>query len=165
MKEIRDPRAKTYRKNFVSKALVPNIVYEQLKDLQGKNLTTVLDFGCGVDLYWPNKFREADIPCDGYDLSLSNTTRKDLLSSYCVIMVSNVLNVQAAHNQLAQTLRKILSFAARQSLIIWNYPPSPRKLDLTNEEMIEELRDMIWQEGADCQTREIAKNVYETIIL
>lgn len=57
----------------------------------------------------------------------------------CVLMASNVLNVQPSTEKLDETLDDIVSF--RPVLIVANYP-LPRKLGLTFDEMWERLDDM-----------------------
>lgn len=159
---MKDTRTKTYRKNFVGKAKVPNMVWNNLnKD----DKVTVLDFGCGKDAYWPKKFRkEKNILCDGIDLNCESSVGIPRLSSYEVVMVSNVLNVQETQEQLEETLKQIVSFCHYGSIIVWNYTESPRKMDLSTEQMRDEVRDAVWRHGWDSVTEEFGKNFFQTII-
>jgi hypothetical protein len=157
-----DSRVRTYRKNFVANARVPNIVYDQI----GFNYNgTILDFGCGYESYWPQKFRKYKrLHCDGFDLV--EHKYKPTLSYYDLVMVSNVLNVQETREQLNETINKIVSFCCKPlgSLIVWNYPETPRKMSLSVDDIKQEIKDVVWQKGLDCDTRELEKNVFETII-
>ena len=84
----KDPRTKTYRKNFTPKARVYHYAVDNVINKQRHD---VLDFGAGKHNFWADKLGREGYSCDGYDLSLADRTMRD---AYDVIMVSNVLNVQ-----------------------------------------------------------------------
>lgn len=157
-----DTRAKTYRKTFISKALIPKLAREILTESDRLWSSSILDFGCGKDMLTPNKWRAEKIFCDGCDLSIPNT--KPRLATYDVIMVSNVLNVQETNEQLEETINQILSFCHDGTQIFWNYPTQPRKLGLGILQVQEILFDLIWQNGLDYKSRTDEKQCFITTI-
>ena len=125
---MQDTREKTYRSHNVKRALVPQLALEILPSVEA----SVLDFGCGKDAYWVKNFMERGIDCDGIDLS-----RPDLSLSYGdedglydVIMLSNVINVQETLEQLTELLEAVARFCHSRTSIVWNYPNSPRKMNM-----------------------------------
>jgi len=157
-----DTRTKTYRKVFTPKALIPKLTREKLTESDRLFDASILDFGCGMGFYIPNKWREEKIFCDGCDLSLPNT--KTRLHSYDVIMVSNVLNVQETNEQLEETINEILSFCHDGTQIFWNYPKQPRKLNLGILDVQEILFDLVWQNGLDYRSVVEEKQCFITTI-
>ena len=156
----KDPRTKTYRKNFTPKARVYHYAVDNVINKQRHD---VLDFGAGKHNFWADKLGREGYSCDGYDLSLADRTMRD---SYDVIMVSNVLNVQQTRMQLRETLKQIIGFSKSGTLIVWNYAETPRKMStLTNDDM-EWLVEFWGQEkNYTVLTKEVQKNLYVTTLI
>ena len=158
----KDTRTKTYRKAFTPKALIPKLTREKLTESDRLFDVSILDFGCGMGFYIPNKWREEKIFCDGCDLSLPNI--KTRLHSYDVIMVSNVINVQETQEQLEETIKQILSFCHDGTQIFWNYPKQPRKLKIGIDQIQISFFDLIWENGLDYTNEAQAKQCFITTI-
>jgi hypothetical protein len=157
----KDPRTKTYRKNFTPKARVYHYAVDNVINKQRHD---VLDFGAGKHNYWADKLGREGYSCDGYDLSLTDRTMRD---AYDVIMVSNVLNVQETRIQLRETLKQIMCFSKPGTIVVWNYAETPRKMPtLTNHDM-EWLMEFQGQQSKDyvVLTKEVQKNLYVTTLI
>lgn len=161
MTETKDSRAKTYRKNFVGNAILPNKIFNRINKY---SKITLLDFGCGRDAHWVKRFRsELDVHCDGVDLDCDSHAA--WLESYDIVFASNVLNVQETEEQLEETIKEIVSFCNDRGNFEWNYPESPRKLNLSNKELIDKIKDVVWSMGYDCHTYQASgKNCFCTTI-
>ena len=161
-KFAKDSRTKTYRKNFVANAILPNKIFERVGPYAK---ATILDFGCGKDAYWVKKFRiETAVHCDGFDLDCDSKVAPRL-EHYSIVFASNVLNVQETEEQLEETLKQIVSFCSDRGNFEWNYPDNPRKLNIANKGMVERIKDVIWQMGYDCHTYQTeGKNCFCTIV-
>jgi len=132
-----DAREKTYRKAFVPNALVYKVAQVKIsKD------DRILDIGCGVDEYHPKRLRSHGYTCDGIDLSRPDLTAR---GKYDVILLSNVLNVQTNIKDLEDTLNLLMQYVNVGTTIIWNYPNTPRKMDITDDSMKAYVLDRIWQ--------------------
>jgi len=156
----KDPRTKTYRKNFTPKARVYHYAVDNVINKQRHD---VLDFGAGKHNFWADKLGREGYSCDGYDLSLPDRTMRD---AYEVIMVSNVMNVQETRQQLRETLKQIIRFSKSGTRIVWNYTESPRKMPtLTNHDM--EWLVEFWgkEKGYTVLTKEVQKNLYVTTLI
>ena len=162
-KFAKDSRAKTYRKNFVANAILPNKIFKRINKY---SKITLLDFGCGKDAYWAKEFRrELSVHCDGLDLDCNSSVGAPRLERYDIVFASNVLNVQETEEQLEETIKQIVTFCKNRGNFEWNYPDSPRKLNLDNKGMVEKIKDVIWQMGYDCHTYQTeGKNCFCTIV-
>ena len=121
-----------------------------------KHLTTriyplpvsILDYGAGKGCIQTNKLRAwrddklhfgpIRVRIFAYDFgkNKNNLLHIDLedYDPYDVIFASNVLNVQSSLTMLRSTLEEIKSFSG--GWFVFNYPQSPRKLNLTTKEML-----------------------------
>lgn len=133
-----DTRTKTYRSRFCQNALIPQLL-TRIFDLTDMS---VLDFGCGKDAYWVEKYRAEGINIDGIDLSRPDLTPKN---TYDIVMLSNVVNVQENVEQLSDLFNEVLKFNPKY--ILWNYPQSPRKIcdeNLhTTKNMMQKVLDLV----------------------
>lgn len=106
---------------------------------------TVLDFGSGYGqgLDWLKEHTEG-VEYFKYDLNpkWSNCSLYQLKAD--VIIASNVLNVQSNFTDLLSTLEDIKSFKrALCSPVVLNYPKEPRKMNLSNGEMLEIVKHIL----------------------
>jgi hypothetical protein len=109
-----------------SKALVPRLVRDYAKPSD-----TILDFGSG-----PKAMHTMDLRKDGfyvvpYDFGRNITPGihdpEALNFAYDFVFASNVLNVQSSQKMFDWTLGQIVSVMAPGGKLLANYPESPRK--------------------------------------
>lgn len=116
------------------RAVVPRYVAQYIN--KEENL---LDFGAGRDAVHTKWLRELGFEIVAYDFGdnvIEGLHDKDALNKkYSVIMASNVLNVQSSMNMLSGTLRQIYDSLEYGGKFVCNYPSSPRKMDLTANEL------------------------------
>lgn len=121
------------------RAIVPRYVAEHINKED-----SILDFGAGKGAVHTNWLREKGFNVTAYDFGdncIEGLHDKDALrKQYKVIMCSNVLNVQSSYVMLYETLCQINSSLEPGGEFICNYPASPRKTDLTANEVKEILK-------------------------
>ena len=132
-----------------STAIVPRYVRETFGDLQE---LWVLDFGAGKHAAHAVAMREAyasfDWYVDAYEFGanvvpgvhLSGPAQARVRGLYGIVYASNVLNVQSSSAMLQETVRNARSFLKYTGRFICNYPASPRKSDLTADDVEAVLR-------------------------
>ena len=123
------------------RAIVPKYVSEHLvKDC------SILDFGAGKDAVHTRWLREEGFNVTAYDFGtniIEGIHDKDALSKqYGVIMASNVLNVQSSMSMLLETLKQVYNSLEKGGVFICNYPASPRKMELTANDLTEILQSI-----------------------
>lgn len=131
----RSSGASAINKDGTIRAVVPLWVEKNV----GKN-KTILDFGagrwCTSTKYLKQKGFENIVP---YDLWCGDGDElldaQALERTYDVIFASNVLNVQSSLDMLYETLWQIWDALNYGGEFICNYPNSPRKMDLTVDEI------------------------------
>lgn len=148
-KEIREAN-KTARSNGASainpdgtiRAIVPNFIYKNIDKYRNK---TLLDYGSGKDPIHTKWLREQGLNVTAYDFGnncVEGIHDKDALyKRYDVVFASNVLNVQTSIHMLRITLNQIYNALKKHGTFIFNYPQTPRKLDMTEFELIKYIEE------------------------
>lgn len=102
----------------------------------------ILDFGAGIEAIHAVDLREQGYKVDAWDFG--DNFREGLHESnalakkYDVVYASNVLNVQTDMVMLHETLSQISRCC--DGKFIFNYPNSPRKMQLTKAQLIDEIK-------------------------
>jgi hypothetical protein len=109
----------------------------------------ILDFGCGYYGSHVYRLREKEgfQNVYGYDV-LVDPCHTLLSSGMCVtmdhdwdwIMVSNVINVQPTVSHVFQVVEEIRSLSTIGTTVVLNYPQSPRKHNMRDDELQRELQ-------------------------
>lgn len=125
---------KTYSKTFSKNQYIPKILPKYVE----KN-KTILDFGAGLDAFGTLSLRQKGYKVTAYDIGRNfNPAVHDanaLGRKYDVVFCSNVINVQpslTAIQRLVSSLKKRVKTGGK---FIFNYPPNPRKSDVTVSEL------------------------------
>lgn len=99
----------------------------------------LLDFGAGRDAVHTKWLRELGFDVTAYDFGDNIIDglhdRNALSKQYEVVMASNVLNVSNSMSMLRGTLRQIYDSLEYGGKFVCNYPSSPRKMDLSANEL------------------------------
>lgn len=97
----------------------------------------ILDFGCGSDFIQGKYLRDLGFDVSGWDFgdNKPNNCVEKLEKIYDVVYASNVLNVISSQSMLTETLEQISSCLKDGGIFIVNYPQSPRKMNMSNEEL------------------------------
>lgn len=104
--------------------------------------TSILDFGAGRDATGTKHLKKKGHNVTAYDFGANvneNHSRNALSRKYGVVLASNVLNVQSTPQALNRTLKQIRNAIAPNGYALANYPQSPRKLNLSGEQMRDRL--------------------------
>ena len=143
-KEIREAN-KTARSNGASainldgtiRAIVPNFIYKNIDKYRDK---TILDYGSGKDPIHTKWLKGQGFDVTPYDFGencIEGIHDKNALDKrYDVIFASNVLNVQSSDVMMETTLCQIYKALKKGGKFIFNYPKTPRKLDMPEWELI-----------------------------
>ena len=119
------------------RAIVPNFILKNIKDYRDK---TILDFGAGKEAIHTKWLRNNGLNVTAYDFGencINEVHDKNALDKrYDVIFASNVLNVQSSDVMMETTLYQIYKSLKKGGKFIFNYPKSPRKLDMPEWELI-----------------------------
>lgn len=130
--------ASAINKDGSIRAIVPRYVAEHINKED-----SLLDFGAGKGAVHTKWLREEGFNVTAYDFGdncIEGLHDKNALQKqYKVIMLSNVLNVQSSMPMLLETLRQIDNSLEPGGEFICNYPSSPRKMELT----IDDLKEII----------------------
>ena len=128
--------ASAINKDGSIRAIVPRYVAEHINKED-----SVLDFGAGKGAVHTKWLREEGFNATAYDFGdnlIEGLHDKDALGKqYKVIMCSNVLNVQSSISMLLETLNQINGSLEFGGQFICNYPASPRKMELTANDLKE----------------------------
>lgn len=90
---------------------------------------SVLDFGSGPQAVHAQRLSEAGYDVTAYDLGMDDYV--DLSGrTFDVVLCSNVLNVQPTREAVEGVLAELRSFCHPSSIVLMNYPASPRKAGL-----------------------------------
>lgn len=99
--------------------------------------TKILDFGCGSEFIQGEYLRSLGFDVSGWDFGENKP--KDCIDKfdkiYDVVYASNVLNVISSQSMLMETLEQIDSCLKDGGIFIANYPQSPRKMDMSAQEL------------------------------
>ena len=116
------------------RAIVPRYVVQYID----KN-NSILDFGAGKGAVHTRWLREEGFNVTAYDFGNNVVEglhdRNALSRQYKVIMASNVINVNSSLDMLMETLSQINNSLEPGGKFIVNYPSSPRKMNLSANEM------------------------------
>lgn len=122
------------------KAIVPRLVAETVSP---EDNLTLLDFGAGKTAIHTQALREQGFNVTAYEFGDNiNPKLHDinaLKNKYDVIYASNVINVQSSEEMLQATINQIQGCMKLNSIVIVNYPTSPRKLNWSMTQMINYL--------------------------
>ena len=107
---------------------------------------SLLDFGAGKSATHTRWLREQGFNVIAYDFGencIEGLHDKNALQKqYKVIMASNVLNVSSSLRMLLETLRQIDGSLESGGEFICNYPASPRKMELTADDLREIIQSI-----------------------
>ena len=124
------------------RAIVPNFILKNKKLYQNAK---ILDFGAGKSPIHTEWLKEQNFDVIAYDFGENHIEglhdEEALMKRYDVVFASNVLNVQSSIHMLRITLNQIYNALKKHGTFIFNYPKSPRKLDLTEFELINYIED------------------------
>ena len=103
-----------------------------------KKSDLILDFGSGRYAMQASILKKEGYNVIAYDFGNNVRHLHDvnaLTRKYDVVYASNVLNVQSSIEMLNTTLEQIQSVVKKRGKVIFNYPKSPRYLDLNDEKI------------------------------
>lgn len=133
--------ASAINKDGSIRAIVPKYVAEHINKED-----SILDFGAGKGAVHTKWLREEGFNVTAYDFGencIEGLHDKNALQKqYKVIMLSNVLNVQSSMSMLLETLRQIDNSLESGGEFICNYPASPRKMELTANDLKEIIQSI-----------------------
>lgn len=134
--DVKTANATSRGKGFIGRgAVVPRAVREHLERCHRKQDTMILDFGAGKTA---NHARE--LSADGWmvtayefgdNVDVRYHNELALMQEYDVIYASNVLNVQSNTNMAQTTIKQMADVIKEGGRLFANYPPDPRKSDIT----------------------------------
>ena len=118
--------------NGVPKSVCLKYILENEDEFKSKS---ILDFGAGklalqTRYLADNGFEDVTAYDFGSNLNDGIHDPDALSKRYDVIMVSNVLNVSSSEDMLRETLEDIRKACKPGTVIVCNYPGSPRKWDI-----------------------------------
>lgn len=122
-------------------AVVPRIALDFADKFLGKD-SYILDFGSGKEARHTKDFREIGYNFTyAYDFNNSSpySMKNPQAVKWDVIFASNVLNVQTSEGMLDRTLEYLKKLCNSHTTLIVNYPKSPRKLEVTLEQLKEKF--------------------------
>ncbi len=134
-----------------ARAIVPRVVRERYGAVDNDGLE-VLDFGAGKDAAHARAMQAAYGDVHGWQVRAwefgDNVGEHHIQPEqecahrgrYHVVYLSNVLNVQSSWSMLHRTIREAQNFLRWTGDLVCNYPESPRKSDLTVDEVEQALR-------------------------
>ncbi len=103
---------------------------------------SILDFGAGKDAVHTKFLQEThhlNVVAHEFGANLNeNHDSTALNNDYDIVFASNVINVQTSMTMLNTTLTQI--FGASKGIVVFNYPKTPRKLELSTEELMVYVR-------------------------
>lgn len=117
-----------------ARAVVPRYVASIVK--RGD---AVLNFGAGIPDRATGKYIHSEMlrakgaDVDEYDFN--QTYHTNLRDEYDIVFASNVMNVQSSLKMMEETMLEMRYFLKTGGLAIFNYPKSPRKSDLSVEDV------------------------------
>lgn len=119
----------------------PTIVTRLIQEIAQKK-DKILDFGAGY-CRQTQILRDQGFNVTSYDFGPDRTA---LRSEYDIVMVSNVLNIQASELSLITTLWQIRDTMAVDAIAIMNYPVSPRYLPWLTSIKLHSLLVFLYQD-------------------
>ena len=126
------------------KAITPKMVRKYIDMKDGKDSMTILDFGAGKTAAHARALVEEGYNCLAHEFGDNVDPRYHcelaMLNKYDVVYASNVLNVQQSYDMVVETLTEGKRVLKPEGVFIANLPLSPRKMDITAQDMEEWLR-------------------------
>lgn len=122
-------------------ALLPRIIKSKYPNTEMK----ILDFGSGPRCVQTFNLKEQGYNVDPYEMgnnynSEIHIARKpEMMSSYDIVMVSNVINTLSSLSAIRETLHQINWFLHPKGVALINLPVSPRKLKGLTKEKLTDL--------------------------
>jgi hypothetical protein len=130
---------------FAMRALVPRKVIEILSEMPLSLEAEILDFGCGKKMRHTKELRDMGHKVFGYDFAIEGS-EKFLARQFDIVFASNVLNIQSTQTMLTKTILQLFDIVKRGGLLVFNFPPNPRKNDAKIEEIIGAFREFSVEE-------------------
>ena len=137
--EVRIANA-TYRSNgssvFDKDGAVRSVVARFVASSVNKE-KKILDFGCGSEFIQGKYLRDLGFDVSGWDFGENKPQEcvDKLEKIYDVVYASNVLNVISSLSMLMETLDQIYSCLKDGGMFVANYPKSPRKMELSEQDL------------------------------
>ena len=103
----------------------------------------ILDFGCGSEFIQGKYLIQQGFDVDAWDFGNNKPCEcvDTLEQIYDVVYASNVLNVISSLSMLTETLDQIYNCMKDGGVFVANYPKSPRKTLLTEEDLQEIIQE------------------------
>lgn len=97
----------------------------------------ILDFGCGSEFIQGKYLRDLGFDVAGWDFGENKPMNcvDKLEKIYDVVYASNVLNVISSRSMLRETLEQINDCLKDGGMFIANYPQSPRKMTIKENDL------------------------------
>lgn len=126
---------KTYRSWSHNTPVCYKLIFNKYIDTSAKR---ILDYGCGTDEKYVEQMIKLGLNAVGIDFHIEGSRDKHLgdESLYDIIIASNVLNVMNNLLDLEGVIQEIAHHLAPQGQAIINYPVAPRKLGLSNKDLV-----------------------------
>ena len=98
----------------------------------------ILDYGCGPEQKYVKQMRAMKLNAVGVDFHIPGSRQTHLAPQcfYDIIIASNVLNVISDMKDLHGVFAELKSHLTPNGFAIANYPSSPRKLKLSNSQLL-----------------------------
>ena len=107
---------------------------------------SILDYGAGKDAIHTLRLREKGYNVVAYEFGDNIIeglhSRSALINRYDIVFASNVLNVQSGIAMLITTLYQISNVLKDGGIAVFNYPRSPRYLDISSIELIKIITEV-----------------------
>lgn len=120
-------------------AIVPRFVRQHLELFFDKEDTMVLDFGAGKTAAHAQALLEDGFNVLAYEFGDNIDPRVHcelaLMNKYDIVYASNVLNVQSGFDMARATIKQVADVVKEDGKFFCNFPASPRKSDISVDEM------------------------------
>lgn len=122
-----------------------NAVIPRLVSSWAKTQHSILDYGAGKSAIHTMELRKQGFNVTAWDVGANfNSPIHDLhalVKKYDIVYASNVINVQLNESMLRRTLNEIQGLLKTDGEFIFNYPRSPRKMSLKEDELLAIVAD------------------------
>ena len=131
-------------------AIVPKVV-EALSFFRSK--AKILDFGSGPKAIHTKALRKKGLDVTAHEIGSNRDPnihdRNALRRKYDIVFASNVLNVQPDQEMLMWTIDKMRKAVRANGALVANLPKTPRKMDITKDMIMKELKRYFKLVGVD----------------
>lgn len=131
----RNGGASVFDSNGKIRAIVPKYISQNVNKCK-----SILDYGAGRNIIHTKWLRAQGFNITAYDFGENHIEglhdKNALNKRYDVIFASNVLNVQSSESMMETTLYQIYKSLKKGGEFIFNYPSTPRKMDMQASELI-----------------------------